>query len=264
MGRRRILVRPGTYASIQFLPRTGGCSRVEEVQIVEPQIQPEPQGEIPFQKSTIRDYFESIVITAIIALFATTFVVQAFKIPTGSMESNLLIGDHLLVNKFIYGLHDGILGKILPYRELQRGDVIVFKYPKSPDTDYVKRLIGLPGETVEMKGRTVLINGKPLEEKYTQYIDPESIYSHYGPYEVPQDQYFAMGDNRDNSLDSRWWGFVPRDHIVGKALLIYWSFETPRDEYLQTGFRDRLSQIRDVALNFFTKTRWDRTFKVIR
>jgi len=220
----------------------------------------EPQ----FRKSTVREYFESIVITAIIALFATTFVVQAFKIPTGSMESNLLIGDHLLVNKFVYGLHAGFLSKILPYKELKRGDVIVFKYPNSPEVAYVKRLIGLPGDRVEMHGRTVSINGKPLEEKYTQYIEPGSIYENYGPFDVPADHYFAMGDNRDNSQDSRVWGAVPRDHIIGKALVIYWSYDTPREEYLQTSLKDRVSQFSDVFLNFFTKTRWRRSLKVIR
>jgi signal peptidase I len=217
-----------------------------------------------FRKSTVREYFESIVITAIIALFATAFVVQAFKIPTGSMESNLLIGDHLLVNKFVYGLHDGFLGKILPYRTLKRGDVIVFKYPQNPDVAYVKRLIGLPGDHLEMIGRTVYVNGKPLTEKYTQYIDAGSAYGHFGPYDIPEGQYFAMGDNRDNSQDSRYWGTVPRDHIIGKALVIYWSFDTPRDEYLQTSLKDRISQFTDVLLNFLTKTRWSRSFKVIR
>jgi signal peptidase I len=217
-----------------------------------------------FQKSTIREYFESIVITAIIALFATTFVIQAFKIPTGSMESNLLIGDHLLVNKFIYGLHGRFLGKILPYKDLKRGDVIVFKYPNSPELAYVKRLIGMPGDHIEMIGRTVYINGKALVENYTQYIDASSVYERYGPFDVPEGHYFAMGDNRDNSQDSRFWGSVPRDHIIGKALVIYWSYETPRDEYLQTSVRDRVKQFSDVFLNFFTKTRWNRTFKVIR
>ncbi len=217
-----------------------------------------------FRKSTIREYFESIVITAIIALFATTFVVQAFKIPTGSMESNLLIGDHLLVNKFIYGIQDGFAAKLSPYKDLKRGDVIVFKYPLSPEVAYVKRLIGLPGDKVEMVGRTVFINGKALQEPYTQYIDPGSIYERFGPYNVPEGQYFAMGDNRDNSQDSRFWGFVPRDHIIGKALAIYWSYETPRDEYLQTSVGDRFKQFADVFLNFFTKTRWRRTLKVIR
>ena len=217
-----------------------------------------------FKKSTTREYFESIVITAIIALFATTFVVQAFKIPTGSMESNLLIGDHLLVNKFVYGLHSGFLSRILPYKELKRGDVIVFKYPQSPDVAYVKRLIGLPGEKVEMVGRTVYIDGQPLKEGYTQYIDAGSVYERYGPFQVPEGKYFAMGDNRDNSQDSRFWGYVPRDHIIGKALAIYWSFETPRDEYLQTSLPDRVKQFSDVILNFFTKTRWKRTLKIIR
>jgi signal peptidase I len=219
---------------------------------------------VEFKKSTIREYFESIVITAIIALFATTFVVQAFKIPTGSMEANLLIGDHLLVNKFVYGLHSGTLARILPYKSLKRGDVIVFKYPQSPDVAYVKRLIGLPGEKVEMVGRTVYINGQPLKEDYTQYIDAGSIYEKYGPFQVPEGKYFAMGDNRDNSQDSRFWGYVPRDHIIGKALAIYWSFETPRDEYLQTTLPERLKQFGDVILNFFTKTRWNRTLKIIR
>ena len=220
----------------------------------------EPQ----FTKSTVREYFESIVITAIIALFATTFVVQAFKIPTGSMESNLLIGDHLLVNKFVYGLHDGSYSKVLPYKDLKRGDVIVFKYPKDPATAYVKRLIGLPGENVKMVGRTVYIDGKPLEENYTQYIDSDSIYGNWGPIDVPEGQYFAMGDNRDNSQDSRWWGCVPRDHIIGKALVIYWSYETHREEYLQTSVRERLGQFKDVFLNFFTKTRWERSLRIIR
>ena len=216
-----------------------------------------------FHKSTVREYFESIVITAIIALFATTFVVQAFKIPTGSMESNLLIGDHLLVNKFAYGLKSGFISRFLPYKEPKRGDVIVFKYPNSPEVAYVKRLIGMPGDRIEMVGHTIYVNGQALKETYTQYIDPGSIYARYGPYTVPADHYFAMGDNRDNSQDSRFWGSVPRDYLLGKALVIYWSFETPRDEYLQTSVPDRLKQFADVFLNFFTKTRWRRTLKII-
>ncbi|MDR0311802.1 MAG: signal peptidase I, partial [Acidobacteriota bacterium] len=127
-----------------------------------------------FRKSTIREYFESAVTVAIIALFATTFVVQAFKIPTGSMKSTLLIGDHLLVNKFVYGIKPGLLGKLLPYRTPKHGDIIVFKYPNDPDMAYVKRLIGMPGDTVEMIGRTVYVNGQELKENYSpkeiQYI----------------------------------------------------------------------------------------------
>jgi signal peptidase I len=222
------------------------------------------EAALEFRKSTIREYFESIVITAIIALFATTFVIQAFKIPTGSMESNLLIGDHLLVNKFVYGLNSGFLSKLLPYKEPKRGDVIVFKYPESPETAYVKRLMGMPGEKIEMINRVLYINDKPLKEDYTQYIYEESKNRQQGPYYVPPGHYFAMGDNRDNSADSRYWGFVPRDYLLGKALVIYWSFETPRDEHTKTSVSDRLAQYGDVFRNFFSKTRWRRTFRIIR
>ena len=179
------------------------------------------------------------------------------------METNLLIGDHLLVNKFVYGLHSGFLSKILPYKEPKRGDVIVFKYPNNTEVAYIKRLIGMPGDVVHMMGHTVYINGQALKEDYTRYISPESINANYGPYRIPQDQYFAMGDNRDNSLDSRFWGTVPRDYLLGKALVIYWSFETPSGEYLQTGLTNRIKQFADVIFNFFTKTRWSRTFKII-
>jgi signal peptidase I len=142
--------------------------------------------------------------------------------------------------------------------------VIVFKYPNNTEVAYVKRLIGMPGDTVEMKGRTVHINGQPLKEEYTQYIDPHSHNGNYGPAVVPPGHYFAMGDNRDNSMDSRAWGMVPRDYLLGKALVIYWSFETPRDEYLRTSAPDRIKQIADVIFNFFSKTRWSRTLKIIR
>lgn len=224
----------------------------------------EPVEAITYRKSTLREYFESIVFTAIIALFVTTFVVQAFKIPTGSMESNLLIGDHLLVNKFVYGSNDSTRSRILPYKEPKRGDVIVFKYPRNPEIAYVKRVIGLSGEKVEVRGRQVYIDDSPLEENYIQHLDPTSIYDHYGPVVVPEGMYFVLGDNRDNSQDSRYWGFVPRDHVIGKAFIIYWSFVTDRDEYRRRQLSDRIQQILDVLLNFFTKTRWERTFKVIR
>jgi len=242
---------------------------------------------LEFHKTTIREYFESAVTVAIIALFATTFVIQAFKIPTGSMKSTLLVGDHLLVNKFVYGVSSGFPGKLLPYKEPKRGDVIVFKYPNDPDMAYVKRLIGMPGDTVEMIGRTVYINGEKLDENYNvkndedgiivdtvvndpqkqytlQYFNPGSDRAHWGPYDVPEGHYFAMGDNRDNSQDSRYWQFIPRDYMLGQPLVIYWSFETARDEYLRTSPGERFTQLTDVVLNFFTKTDWKRTFKIIR
>src|SRR5436305_150758 len=168
-----------------------------------------------FKKSTIREYFESIVIAVILALFVRTFVLQAFKIPTGSMENNLLIGDHLLVNKFMYAPTDSRLEQaILPMGTIHRGDVLVFKYPVEPDRDFIKRVIGLPGETLELKAKKIYINGKPLDEPYVHFLEEpgrnadlsevtsSDVRENYGPVTVPPHQYFMMGDNRDNSADS--------------------------------------------------------------
>jgi signal peptidase I len=201
-----------------------------------------------FKKSTIREYFESIVIAVILALFIRTFVVQAFKIPTGSMEENLLIGEHLLVNKFVFGPTETALERtLLPVGTLKRGDILVFKYPVEPDRDFIKRVIGLPGETVELREKKVYINGKPLDEPYVHFLQPPGAESElhevtsfdvrerYGPVTVPANQYFMMGDNRDNSQDSRYWNFLPRDYIKGKALIIYWSYEAGREDYADEG-----------------------------
>jgi len=173
-----------------------------------------------FKKSTVREYFESIVIAVILALFIRTFVVQAFKIPTGSMENNLLIGDHLLVNKFVFGpAETGLERTLLPMRPIHRGDVIVFKYPEDPERDFIKRVIGLPGETVEIAGGKVLINGNPLDEAY---IAEAPDYT--GRWQVPQGYLFVLGDNRNNSSDSHSWGFLPIGNVLGKAVLVYWPF----------------------------------------
>lgn len=195
--------------------------------------------EATFQKSTLREYFESIVIAVILALFVRTFVFQAFKIPTGSMKPNLLVGDHLLVNKFGFGPSaTGLERALLPMRDIRRGDVIVFKFPEEPDRDFIKRVIGLPGETLELRNQTVYINGAPLIEPYAHYIYPPSdgedptlldLRRKYGPVTVPAGHYFMMGDNRDDSQDSRYWGFMPRSYVKGQALFIYWSFETPEE-----------------------------------
>jgi signal peptidase I len=186
-----------------------------------------------YRKSTLREYFESICIAVILALFVRTFVVQAFKIPTGSMENNLLIGDHLIVNKFVYApTVSAIERMLLPIAPIRRGDVIIFKYPKDPDRDFVKRVIGLPGDTIEMRHKKISINGKPLDEPYVHFLYPLSDNAdvtlgdpqiNYGPVVVPPDFYFMMGDNRDNSEDSRYWGFMPRSYVKGKALFIYFS-----------------------------------------
>jgi signal peptidase I len=224
-----------------------------------------------FRKSTVREYFESIVIAVILALFIRTFVVQAFKIPTGSMENNLLIGDHLLVNKFLLGPTASRLERaLLPFGTVRRGDILVFKYPEDPDRDYIKRVIGLPGETVEVRAKTVYINGKGIEEPYVQFLEPPSsggefyevtsfdVRERYGPVTVPADQFFMMGDNRDNSADSRYWGFLPRDYIKGKALVIYWSYEADRDDYEDETAGATIKGLGSVFVHFFTKTRWER------
>ena len=227
------------------------------------------------RKSTAREYFESIAIAVILALFIRTFVVQAFKIPTGSMENNLLIGDHLLVNKFVYGSTTTPLERaILPMRAIARGDVVVFKFPQEPDRDFIKRVIGLPGETLEVRNKKVYINGTPLDEPYVHFlvppggagqeVAPSDVRETYGPVTVPTDQYFVMGDNRDNSQDSRWWGYLPRDLVKGKALMVYWSFDSDRADYQDEGLGATLRGITDVVTGFFTRTRWERILHQIR
>jgi signal peptidase I len=226
-----------------------------------------------FQKSTVREYFESIVIAVILALFVRTWVVQAFKIPTGSMENNLLIGDHLLVNKFVFGPTTGAFERgVLPMREPRRGDVLVFKYPDEPDRDFIKRVIGLPGETLELRAKKIYINGRPLDEPYVHFLEPAhdaqeitsfDVRERYGPVTVPEGQYFVMGDNRDNSQDSRYWGFLPRSYIKGRALMIYWSYESGREDYLDEGVGASAKRLFSVVTHFFTKTRWERLFHQI-
>jgi signal peptidase I len=210
-----------------------------------------PAAASTYRKSTAREYFESICVAVILALFVRTFIVQAFKIPTGSMENNLLIGDHLLVNKFVFApsatrLEDAVL----PIDPIARGDIIVFKYPEDPERDFIKRVIGLPGETIELRNKKVYVDGRPLDEPYVQYLfvpsEEEGAFDfdvrvQYGPVTVPERQYFMMGDNRDNSQDSRYWGFLPREYIKGKALFVYFSFGEDAD-----------------GSNAFTSIRWDR------
>jgi signal peptidase I len=209
-----------------------------------------------YRKSTAREYFESIAVAVILALFIRTFVVQAFKIPTGSMEPNLLVGDHLLVNKFVHGpAASGLERALLPIAPVRRGDVVVFKYPEEPERDFIKRVIGLPGETVEVREKTVYIDGAPLTEPYAFFLyssgrergDVASfdVRDRYGPVSIPPDHYFVMGDNRDNSQDSRYWGFLPRSYIKGRALVIYWS-------YAPAG-----------GLNILSGTRWGRILRQI-
>jgi signal peptidase I len=226
-----------------------------------------------FHKSTLREYAESIVIAVVLALFVRTWVVQAFKIPTGSMENNLLIGDHLLVNKFVFSPTGAPIERaLLPIRDIRRGDVIVFKYPDEPDRDFIKRVIGLPGETLELRAKKVYVNGQPLDEPYVHFLEPASeaqevtsfdVRERYGPVRVPEGHYFVMGDNRDNSQDSRYWGYLPRDYVKGRALMIYWSYESGREDYLDEGIGASAKRLVSVVTHFFTKTRWERLFHQI-
>ena len=226
----------------------------------------------PFKKSVAREYLESVVVAIILALFIRTFVVQAFKIPTGSMEQNLLIGDHLLVNKMVYSPSLGRLeDTVLPKKPIERGHVVVFKYPDDPSRDFIKRVIGLPGETVELRNKVVYVDGKPVDEPYVHFLeaplspgDPEYGYRgderfNWGPQTVPPGHLFVLGDNRDNSRDSRFWGFLPVDQVKGRAFIVYWSYEASRDEYNRTGW----DWVKDT-LAAFGKTRWSRFFHVIR
>jgi len=269
---------------------------------VETKVEVEPVGP---PRSVIREYFESAVVTVIMALFGMTFIVQAVKVPTGSMQNTIVVGDHLLVNKFIFA--PGPRLPLLPQREIRRGDIIVFKYPGNPfnperdrDEDnipskvnYVKRVIGLPGDIVEVKGLRVFVNGQPLPEHiivaknvnekapleivddttrqgnelYDVYYFAEKVESarrgqdvsaspdfHFAvngkPAKVPDNSYFVMGDDRDNSLDSRAWGFVPRDLVIGRAMFVYWSY----DETKQFS----------SPLDFFANTRWRRTGTMVK
>lgn len=185
------------------------------------------------KKSVAREYVEAIVIALVLALFIRTFIVQAFKIPSGSMEPTLLIGDHLLVNKFIYGIKNPFTGETwVPIKRPAPRDIIVFKYPVNPDQDFIKRVIGVEGDTVEMTDKKLLVNGKPFEVAGAVYRDPNILpregtpRDSFGPITVPKDALFVMGDNRDNSYDSRFWKFVKLSEVKGKAFVLYWSWDS--------------------------------------
>src|SRR5262249_18000451 len=259
-------------------------------------VEPETKPKGP-PKSVWREYFESAVVTVIMALFGMTFIVQAVKVPTGSMENTITIGDHLLVNKMIFA--PGPVAWFLPQREIRRGDIIVFKYPGNkynpssddrPDnkpivTNYVKRVIGTPGDRIQIDGRNVIVNGKVLpehrieaidnndhgpvvikndpprkpDETYDVYYNPSFIDDSYPIFEkegngreivVPPGSYFVMGDNRSTSLDSRFWGFVPRDLVIGRAMFVYWSYDETKP------FRS--------PIDFIRYTRWSRTGTMVK
>ena len=236
-----------------------------------------------FVEST-RDFITEWALNILILLFGTTTLVQAFIVPTPSMDTTVKVGDHLLVDKLSYAPSDSFSKHFLPYTEPKRGDIIVFRYPMDISQNYVKRCMGLPGDHIKVVDKDLYLNGKKLVEPYIQHMFPRiELYRDnfpaepYGPvYDrarkmladnvvngevvVPEGNYFAMGDNRDNSLDSRYWGFVPRENIIGKPLVIFWSYDAPTEDWVDYNSNHFI----DLAKNFFRKTRWERTLKLVR
>ena len=254
-----------------------------EIPALEP---PVLQQEDDADKLETRSAISEWVVTILLLLFGTTTLVQAFVIPTGSMEDTLLVGDHLLVDKLAFA-PPGVISKyLLPYTPVKRGDIIVFRYPMDVRQTFVKRVMGVPGDRIRLENKEVILNGHKLVEPYkihkTEYIDSyrdnfpsQPNFPQYergqamlendvknGEVVVPAGYYFAMGDNRDSSLDSRFWGFVPRDNIIGKPLIIYWSYDAPTSALANPTIG--IDHMIDLAQHFFTKTRWNRTFRLIR
>jgi len=236
-----------------------------------------------FAEST-RNFIHEWSLNILILLFGTTTLVQAFIVPTESMETTVMVGDHLLVDKLSYAPPGSFARYVLPYTQVKRGDVIVFRWPIDIQQNYVKRVMGVPGDHIRVVDKVVYLNGTPLMEPYTQHKFPglepyrdnfpaeprgpvydrakQMLAEHIenGEIVVPPESYFAMGDNRDNSLDSRYWGFVPRENIIGKPLLIFWSYDAPTADLV--GYS--ANHFIDLAKNFFFKTRWDRELKLVR
>jgi signal peptidase I len=244
-----------------------------------------PGPEEPRRSPVQRGFIAEWTVTIILLLFGTTTLVQAFVIPTGSMEDSLLIGDHLLVDKLAYSPPGRVSSHLLPYSDIKRGDVIVFRYPVDIRQTFVKRAIGIPGDRIRLVDKQLILNGTRVNEPYvyhkTEYIDSyrdnfpgepnvhvaesamDMLIHHVvnGEVVVPPNTVFAMGDNRDSSLDSRYWGFVPRDNIIGKPLIIYWSYDAPTEELADPSIS--ITHLLDLVMHFPTKTRWRRTFKLI-
>jgi signal peptidase I len=255
-----------------------------------PAVEEEAARNLPV-RSTLAEYAESLLVTILLALFGTTFIVQAFKIPSQSMEPTLQVGDHLLVNKFIFEGNGAWYEKLLPYRAVRRGDVLVFKYPYDDHPYYVKRVIGLPGDRIRIRDARVSVNGQPLDEPYVihdpSYSDPfadnfppadnyyrsaglrpewaEQIMDHVQGDDlvVPPNEYFVMGDNRDRSWDSRYWGFVSRAAIIGRPMVVYWSVEATAEDYANRTLGGTLRGIWETLLHLPTRTRWHRMLREV-
>ncbi|HVN77448.1 MAG TPA: signal peptidase I [Terriglobia bacterium] len=229
------------------------------------------------RKSAAREWLESLVFSLIFVFFFTSFIAQATQVPTESMKPTILVGDHFFLDKFAFPAnYPDFMSRILPVRSVKRGDIVAFKSPENPKVPFIKRVIGVPGDILEIRDKVVYINGRKLDEPYKYLIDP-NIYErgsgipqdylvrdNYGPVRIPPYCYFMMGDNRDNSNDSRYWGFVKAQYIIGKPLFIYWSYEADPYDPRPKSVIEYAKEYGSVALNFFTRTRWSRTGKILR
>jgi len=241
------------------------------------------------KQETTPEFVASVALVLVVGLFIITFNLQAFEIPSSSMENTLLIGDHVFVDRVTLAPRTRWIGPLIPYRQVQHGDIVVFLSPAEPGLYVVKRIIGIPGDRIHLRDGVVYRNGEKLDEPYVLH-DPNSYndyrdnfpavppsmgivtrewhllmpdYIHDAELVVPPDSYFAMGDHRDVSYDSRYWGFIPRENIIGRPMFIYWSFETPADQYHKTSIPDRLAFVLRVIVHFPTQTRWGRMLKMV-
>jgi len=221
----------------------------------------------PRTVSVFREYFELIAETLVYVFFIMTFLLQSFVIPSGSMEDTMLIGDHLLVDKVAYSRSLTPLERVIfPQEKIKRGMIVTFKAPPDMEKEYVKRVIGMPGDVIKIVDKKVYIDGTLLVEPYVYFKDSNienSYRDNFPSYRVPENYYFCMGDNRDRSYDSRFWGPVPADYVIGKPWRIYWSYESTSSEYLTPGVWNKVKDIFQTVINFFSKTRWSRTIKKI-
>jgi signal peptidase I len=219
----------------------------------------------PRPKPLLRDYIETILVCVIFVIFSRAFVFQQSKIPSGSMMDTLLIGDYIMVNRFVYAPHVfDWEDAVLPLHAINRGDVVVFKQPDEPEVDFIKRVVGVPGDIVELRGGYLHVNGEQIEEPYVQEVYRQRDQKkNFGPVEVLPGQYFVLGDHRNASADSRFWGQVPRGLIKGRALLIWWSYEEESGK-IYMNLRERLSSWGSKIFHFFTRSRWGRCFNLIR
>jgi len=243
-------------------------------------------------KETTVEFLSSLAAVLVTGLFIITFVVQAFEIPSSSMEKTLLIGDHVFVNRVQFAPKTSWVGPLVPYRDVHFRDIVVFLSPQTPGLYVVKRIIGVPGDRIHLRSGVVYRNGQALEEPYVDHdrdspdsyrndfpsvpppIEDRNIWGDWASVlpsyiqgddiVVPPDHYFAMGDHRGVSLDSRYWGFIPKQNIIGRPMFIYWSFDTPEDQYEKTGIGDRVSFLGHIILHFFDKTEWKRTLRSVK